>query len=89
MLHGVSWHYFRCRKREGASQALLIHDLDDRPDALGVQLGSRNTRQRAISQEQCLVVRPRQLCGFANGERPHSDGDRDGRCPASGHGWAR
>jgi hypothetical protein len=45
--------------------------------------------QRAVSQEQCLVVAFRQLRRLSNGERADSHSDRNGRRAIGGHCCAK
>jgi len=69
-------------------QALLVHDLDDRPDAL-VELRRWQARQRTVSEEQRLVIVPRDLGCLSDSERADSYGDGDGRRARGGHDCAQ
>jgi hypothetical protein len=54
-----------------------------------VELRRWQTRQRTVSEEQCLVIVPRDLSSFPDGERADSYGDGDGRRARGGHGCAQ
>lgn len=75
------------RAAQLASQAFLIHDLDDRSDTL-VYLWGRQPRQRAIAEEQCWVVIPRHLRRLPDCKRANSYSDGNGRRARGGHDWA-
>ena len=72
----------------GSVQALVVHDLDDGAEALGMQLGGGCCCQRSVAEKECLVVAFRQLSRLSDGEGAHPHGDGNGRRAIGGHGRA-
>lgn len=64
---------------EPYSQASVVNDLHNGPKSLLVQLGSWDTSQRAITEEQRTVISSRELGRLTDSKGPHADRDRDRR----------